>query len=146
MLSMIIGSLLVCAPAYISEFYYRHAPEARNNVAFRQDHSMFLSGFRVKASLYNLMFYPIYLIRRTAVAAILVFLTDYPVVQLSLLAVSSIVVSLCVSTSSSASTSGATSPTSASSALCPRCCRKLASSCVWGSSAPSSPSWPMTTT
>jgi hypothetical protein len=92
MLAIVIGALLVCAPAYISDFYYRHITESREDPAFRQDHAMFLQAFRVKTNIYNLMFYPIFLMRRTVFAAILVFLVDYPVLQIGLISISTLVV------------------------------------------------------
>ncbi len=79
-------------PAYLSEFYYRYAEEASNDKQFRCDHAAFVKGFRVRDSLYNLMFYPIFLFRRTCYAAVLVFLADFPRLQLALVIISSLVV------------------------------------------------------
>jgi hypothetical protein len=97
---MILGSLLICAPAYISEFLYRHCEEAREDARFRNDHSLFVQAFRVKASLYNLMFYTVYLFRRACFAAVLVFLADHPLVQIPLIALSSLGVRSALSCSS----------------------------------------------
>ncbi len=87
---IILGSLSVCCPAYISEFIYQYYPEVQSNAEFQARYSTLLAGFNAKNDLYAAMFYPIFLFRRTAAAAALVILAGHPYIQLTLLVVISI--------------------------------------------------------
>jgi len=77
-----MSCMLVGVPAFISEFLYLHREEASGDKQFKIVHSSYISGFRVKANIMNLMYYPIYIFRRLAFATTIVILYDYPVVQL----------------------------------------------------------------
>jgi hypothetical protein len=98
MAAIVIGSLLVCCPAYISEFLYRNYPKAMTSTGFQARHSTLLSGFEYKRDILVIMFYPIFLFRRAATAAILSILVNYPYIQLGLLLCCSVTVSLCCET------------------------------------------------
>lgn len=59
---------------------------------FKTTHASYISAFRVKRNVLNLMFYPIFLFRRLVFAAIVVVLSDFPCVQLGAISVCTIAV------------------------------------------------------
>jgi len=83
LISIISGVLLIAVPSSISEFLYRHRSASYTSKAFRTAHSSYVSGFRVRANVLNLMFYPIFLFRRLAFAVTIAILYDFPLLQLS---------------------------------------------------------------
>lgn len=82
---MIGGCCLICVPALISDFLFIHKEKARNNTEFRTTYSSYVSGFRVKHNLLNLMFYPIYMFRRLTFSFTIVILASVPSLQLALI-------------------------------------------------------------
>jgi len=69
---------------------YRHRENASFDYKFRNAHSSYISGFRVKANIMNLMYYPIFIFRRLAFAATIVILYEYPEMQLALINIGTI--------------------------------------------------------
>lgn len=84
---MIGGCLLICVPALVSDFLFRNKTLAINDKEFRSTFSCYLNGFRIKANIINLMFYPIYMFRRLVFAFTIVILTSVPELQLAFIAV-----------------------------------------------------------
>jgi len=83
LISIILSCMLVGIPSFISEFLYRHRDLAITDPNFKKIHASYISGFRVKANIMNLMYYPIFMFRRLLFAAIIVLLYNYPEVQLA---------------------------------------------------------------
>ncbi len=93
LIAVIVGCLLVGAPAFISEFLYQNQQLATTDTDFRAAHASFITGFRVKANVLNLMYYPIFLFRRLTFAATITLLVNYPSLQLSFILIQSLAVS-----------------------------------------------------
>jgi len=88
--------MLVGIPSIISEFLYQHRSAAYQDKEFIQTHSSYIAGFRVKANVLNLMFYPVFMFRRLTFAATITILYEYPAVQLSLSSLGTACVFLCL--------------------------------------------------
>lgn len=77
--------MLIIIPSLISEFLYQNHDCAKKSKPFITRHASYIKGFRVRANILNLMFYSIFLFRRLCFAAIIVFLSNYPELQISLI-------------------------------------------------------------
>eukprot|EP00826_Nyctotherus_ovalis_P010753 TRINITY_DN12818_c0_g1_i16.p2 TRINITY_DN12818_c0_g1~~TRINITY_DN12818_c0_g1_i16.p2 ORF type:complete len:221 (-),score=55.76 TRINITY_DN12818_c0_g1_i16:129-791(-) len=77
------GCLLICVPTLISDFLFQNKELAIRDKQFKETFSCYLSGFRIKANILNLMFYPVYMFRRLTFAFTIVILADIPELQLA---------------------------------------------------------------
>jgi len=75
--------MLIGIPSFVSEFLFQYRDLAIKNKKFKMAHSSYISGFRVKANVLNLMFYPIFMFRRLTFAASITILYNYPAIQLT---------------------------------------------------------------
>ena len=85
LLAIIGGCSLICVPALISDFLFIHREDANTNTEFRTTYSSYVSGFRIKTNILNLMFYPIYMFRRLTFAFTIVILANIPSLQIALI-------------------------------------------------------------
>ncbi len=93
LIAIMMCCFLVGAPAFISEFLYQNHELAIKDSQFRATHASYISGFRVRANVLNLMYYPIFLFRRLAFAATITLLANYPSLQLGLISLQTLAVS-----------------------------------------------------
>ena len=92
LISIITACSLVVVPSALSEFLYQNYESAKDDKSFINAHGSYINGFRVKANILILMYYPIFMFRRLCYSAIIVFLSEYPYVQLALISICNIAV------------------------------------------------------
>ena len=83
---------LIFCPFLVGNSIFVNYDLLKDNMAYRVKYSILVQGFISKKNITTLLFYPLYLIRRLFCAAVLVFLPERPVVQLSLICFSSVIV------------------------------------------------------
>ena len=85
---------VIFLPAYLSEFMYRNYKRAQEAEEFRDKFDSLIKEFAIEKGIFQLNFYPIFLLRRSIYGAILVFLFDSPVAQLILIEITNIFVNI----------------------------------------------------
>ena len=93
-LCVIFMCLVIAFPIYLSEFLFQNYDRAKNNEQFRTKFDSLLKEFNIKKGILQINHYPVFIIRRTMFAAILVFLEQYPIFQLILIEITTFIVIL----------------------------------------------------
>ena len=86
-------SFVALFPAYLSEFLFQHYGDAQTSDEFQHKFDSLIKEFDIKKGANKMHFYPIFLLRRSIFAAILVFLQTSPLAQLILINILTFIVS-----------------------------------------------------
>ena len=81
-LCIFVVGFVVLFPAFLSEFMWRNYQKAQESDEFINKFDSLIKEFDIQKGILQINFYPVFLIRRCLFGAILVFLFDYPTLQL----------------------------------------------------------------